>query len=110
VTQVLTGLGISKGLDWSPDGHLFYFVDSLTRRLSVFDHDPASGRISNRKTLVEFDESLGLPDGLTVDAEGCISVALWGGMESAEVFSGRKASWLCQCPRGPGQQLRFWRP
>ena len=79
VTQVLSGVGISNGLDWSPDGRSFYFVDSLTRRLSMFDFEASSGLISNPRTLVEFDESFGLPDGLTVDAEGCIWVAGWGG-------------------------------
>ena len=78
-TQVLTGVGISNGLDWSPDGRLFYFIDSLTRRLSTFDFEASSGLISNRRTLVEFDESFGVPDGLTVDSEGCIWVAAWGG-------------------------------
>lgn len=79
VTQVLSGLGISNGLDWSPDGHSFYFVDSLARCLWMFDFDRSSGRVSNRRTLVEFEESFGLPDGLTVDAEGCIWVAGWDG-------------------------------
>lgn len=79
VTQVLSGLGISNGLDWSPNGHSFYFVDSLTRCLSSFDFDASNGRVTNRRTLIEFEESFGLPDGLTVDAEGCIWVAGWGG-------------------------------
>ena len=79
VTKVLTGVGISNGLDWSPDDKLFYFVDSLTRRLDLFDFDASSGHISNRRTLISFDDSFGLPDGLTVDAEGCIWVAGWGG-------------------------------
>jgi sugar lactone lactonase YvrE len=79
VTQVLSGLGISNGLDWSPDGHYFYFVDSLTRCLWMFDFDPSGGRVTNRRTLVEFEDSFGLPDGLTVDADGCIWVAGWGG-------------------------------
>lgn len=79
VTKVLSDLGISNGLDWSPDGQSFYFVDSLTRCLWVFDFDPSRGRISNRRTLIEFEESFGLPDGLTVDAEGCIWVAGWDG-------------------------------
>jgi sugar lactone lactonase YvrE len=79
VTTVLSDLGISNGLDWSPDGHSFYFVDSLTRCLWVFDFDASSGRVSNRRTLIKFEESFGLPDGLTVDAEGCIWVAGWDG-------------------------------
>ena len=51
----------------------------MTHRLSIFDFDASTGRVSNKRTLIEFEQSFGLPDGLTVDAEGCIWVAGWGG-------------------------------
>ena len=75
VERVLDGIAVSNGLDWSDDGETMYFVDSLTRRVDVLDVDLDAGRVSNRRTLVELDEELGLPDGLTVDAEGNIWVA-----------------------------------
>jgi sugar lactone lactonase YvrE len=74
---VLGDVAVSNGTGWSPDGRLMYYVDSPTRRLDVFDH--ADGRISGRRTLAEIEESAGFPDGLTVDAEGCVWVALWQG-------------------------------
>ncbi|PPS72887.1 MULTISPECIES: SMP-30/gluconolactonase/LRE family protein [Streptomyces] len=74
---VLDDVAVSNGTGWSPDGRLMYYVDSPTRCLDVFDH--ADGRITGRRTLAEIEESAGFPDGLTVDAEGCVWVALWQG-------------------------------
>ena len=74
---VLEGLTIPNGLGWSPDGSTMYYVDSPTRRLDAFDHDEA-GSISNRRTLASFEEPV-LPDGLTVDSEGAVWLAFWGG-------------------------------
>ncbi|MFF9026803.1 SMP-30/gluconolactonase/LRE family protein [Streptomyces iakyrus] len=77
VEVVLDDVAVSNGTGWSPDGRLMYYIDSPTRRVDVFDH--ADGRISGRRTLAEIEESAGFPDGLTVDAEGCVWVALWQG-------------------------------
>lgn len=77
VDVVLDDVAVSNGTGWSPDGRLMYYVDSPTRRVDVFDH--LDGRITGRRTLAEIEESAGFPDGLTVDAEGCVWVALWQG-------------------------------
>jgi sugar lactone lactonase YvrE len=77
VDVVLGDVAVSNGTGWSPDGRLMYYIDSPTRRVDVFDH--ADGRITGRRTLAEIEESAGFPDGLTVDAEGCVWVALWQG-------------------------------
>ena len=76
---MLTGVGISNGIDWSLDGTVMYYVDSLTQRLDRFDFDLRTGSIANRRTLVAIDPSEGTPDGLTVDSHGAIWLALWGG-------------------------------
>ena len=78
VQSVLSGATISNGLAWSPDGSLAYYVDTPTRRVDVLDYD-RDGGLRDRRTLVEIEEGAGLPDGLTVDAEGCVWVALYGG-------------------------------
>jgi len=79
VTTVLTGTTISNGLGWSPSGRLFYFVDSPTRRVDVFDFDPATGALEGRRPLAAVEVEGAVPDGLTVDAEGGVWVALHGG-------------------------------
>ncbi len=79
VERVLVDVTISNGIDWSPDDRLMYYVDSALRRVDVLDYDLATGRASGRRTLIELPEDAGLPDGLTVDAEGCLWVATWDG-------------------------------
>jgi sugar lactone lactonase YvrE len=75
VHVVLTGVTISNGLDWSPDGSRAYYNDTDTHRVDAFDYDEAVG-LSRRRPFVEMSER---PDGLTVDAEGGVWVALSNG-------------------------------
>ncbi len=79
VTQWAEDVGVSNGLTWSPDQRRMYYIDSPTRRIDVFDMDPHSGDISNRRPLVEFTEEEGFPDGMTSDSEGNLWVAHWAG-------------------------------
>jgi sugar lactone lactonase YvrE len=72
---VLDGVTISNGLEWSPDGSFAYYNDTPTRRVDVFDFDPDTG-LSNRRPFVQLGEKR--PDGLTVDADGGVWVALNG--------------------------------
>ena len=78
-TTVLTGLTISNGIGWSPDAATMYLNDSGTGCVDVFRFDGPSGAISDRRTLVHIDQPGVAPDGLTVDDEGGIWVALWNG-------------------------------
>ncbi len=79
VTKMVTGVTVSNGIDWSLDDSRMYYIDSPTQRIDIFDFDSATGAIENRRPFVAVDPSDGSPDGLTVDAEGAIWVALWGG-------------------------------
>jgi len=74
-STVLTGLTISNGLDWTPTGDEAYYVDSPTGRIDVFDYEPELG-LANRRSFVSVPA--GLPDGLTIDEEGGVWVAIWG--------------------------------
>ncbi|HEY8986810.1 MAG TPA: SMP-30/gluconolactonase/LRE family protein [Streptomyces sp.] len=74
---VLDDVAVSNGTGWSPDGTLMYYIDSPTRRVDVFDYD--GEHVSGRREFVTIEDGAGFPDGLTVDADGCVWVALWGG-------------------------------
>jgi sugar lactone lactonase YvrE len=76
VRRVLDGVTISNGLDWSPDGSLAYYDDTATHRIDVFDYDARTGLTGRRPFVVLTDGDH--PDGLTVDAEGGVWVALNG--------------------------------
>lgn len=84
VHTMLRDLGIANGLDWTADDHTMYFIDSFALGVDVYDFDVASGGISNRRRVVdvEWDEStpagLSIADGMTLDAEGHLWVAIYG--------------------------------
>lgn len=79
LTALLTGVTISNGLGWSPDGRTLYYADSATFRVDAIDYDLEAGTLGARRKFATFDD--GEPDGLTVDADGCVWIAVWGAGE-----------------------------
>jgi sugar lactone lactonase YvrE len=79
LAPVLAPVSISNGIDWNLDGTQMYYVDSTAQRIDVFAFDAAAGTISDRRTFAEIDPVDGTPDGLTIDAEGHVWLALWDG-------------------------------
>jgi sugar lactone lactonase YvrE len=77
VRTVLEGVTISNGLAWSPDHRTMYYIDTPTGRVDAFDYDEDGGEVSGRRPFAEVEG--GHPDGMTLDDEGCLWVALWGG-------------------------------
>jgi len=72
-------VSISNGMAWTSDHKTFYYIDSPTRRVDVFDCDMAGGSVSNRQTAFELPRGMGYPDGMCIDNEGMLWVALWQG-------------------------------
>ncbi|TWP38015.1 SMP-30/gluconolactonase/LRE family protein [Leekyejoonella antrihumi] len=78
-TQVLTDLTISNGIAWSPDGSLVYFNDTPTHQIAMFDWTPQGG-LANRRPFVQLPkQETGNPDGLCMDEQGGVWIALYGG-------------------------------
>ncbi|MFG2772320.1 SMP-30/gluconolactonase/LRE family protein [Streptomyces sp. NPDC048350] len=77
--ETLPGVTVSNGIGWSPDGSLMYYVDSPTRRIDIC---PTGAELAtHRRPFVTIETGAGFPDGLTVDADGCVWVALWDGAQ-----------------------------
>jgi sugar lactone lactonase YvrE len=76
---VLTGVSLSNGLGWSPDGGTFYYSDTPTGRVDAFDYDLDTGALGRRRPFVSLPSGSGMPDGLTVDADGGVWIAVYGG-------------------------------
>lgn len=77
VTEVLPEVSVSNGIGWSPDGGLMYYADSPTGRIDVFDVHGAE--VSHRRPFAKVESGAGAPDGLCVDVEGYVWVAMWDG-------------------------------
>jgi sugar lactone lactonase YvrE len=77
VTTLVEGVVISNGLAWAPDGKTLYYIDTPRLSVDAFDLDPETGRVYNRRVAVSFEG--GKPDGMAIDDEGCLWVALWEG-------------------------------
>ncbi len=79
LTTIASPVTISNGIEWSLDGSRMYYIDTATQRMDVFDFDLAAGSAVDRRPFITFDESFGIPDGMTIDAEGCLWVAFYDG-------------------------------
>ncbi len=79
ISRMLSGVGISNGLGWSPDGSTMYYIDTPTRKVDAFDFDTEGGTIARRRTVVSVPPDMGFPDGMAVDEEGMLWIALWMG-------------------------------
>lgn len=79
VTKHLEKVGISNGMDWTSDQRTFFYIDSLCLTVDAFDYDSSTGLIGNRRVVYRMEEGEGLPDGMTLDAEGRLWVACYNG-------------------------------
>ncbi len=79
LVKQLSDVSISNGICWSEDQKTMYYIDSPTHAVRAYDFDPLSGDIANGRTIIEVPHDTGTPDGMTIDSEGLLWIALWGG-------------------------------
>src|SRR5215204_2650766 len=85
---MMANVSVSNGLAWSLDHTTMYFVDSPTRRIVGFDYELGSGSIENERIVFQVPDGAGFPDGMTIDAEGHLWVAVWDGARVLRVDPG----------------------
>src|SRR5262249_6742075 len=73
------GLTIGNGTDWDLERERMYHIDSVTQRVDRYRYDVDTGAVADRRAFVEIGPADGLPRGLTLDADGCVWVCLFGG-------------------------------
>ncbi len=79
VHRRLENVTISNGIVWTGDRRTMYYIDSPTCRVDAFDYDVDSGELSNRRTAVEVPQALGWPDGMAIDEDDNVWIAMWAG-------------------------------
>jgi sugar lactone lactonase YvrE/acetyl esterase/lipase len=79
IHTMLDSVSISNGIVWTADKKTMYYNDTPTGTIQGFDYDDKTGAITNRRVVVRIPRGTGSPDGMTIDAEGNLWVALWGG-------------------------------
>jgi sugar lactone lactonase YvrE len=79
VHKMIENVSISNGIAWSPDFKKMYYIDTPTQKVMAYSYNNESGEISQPSVAVEIPAEMGSPDGMTLDADGNIWVALWGG-------------------------------
>ena len=79
VHNMLDSVTISNGIVWTADKKTMYYNDTPTMTVQAFDYDDKTGSISNRRVAIKIPRGMGAPDGMTIDAEGKLWIALWGG-------------------------------
>lgn len=101
VVEMAKEFDVCNGLGWSPDGTIFYIVDTVPRLLYRYDFDPLTGAIANRRILYDFANMAGKPDGLAIDRAGNIWCAMWDGWGITVISpDGARIGWVdTPCPR-----------
>lgn len=79
ITELFDGIGVPNGMGFTPDLRHMYFTDSVPREIYIFDYERSTGNLSNRRVFAEIPVEQGVPDGMTMDADGYVWGAVWFG-------------------------------
>ena len=83
VCTKIVGVSCSNGLAWSPDHKTLYYIDTPTSSVVAYDYNIITGNITNKNIVINIPKEEGYPDGMTIDKEGMLWIALWGGWKIA---------------------------
>jgi D-xylonolactonase len=101
------GIHLANGLAFSPDCATLYLTDSALRTIYAYDYDVKSGNVAHRRVVVNISDTEGIPDGLTVDAEGFIWSAQWYGSCAVRYDPDGKIERRIPCPAKQPSSLAF---
>jgi sugar lactone lactonase YvrE len=110
VTELVTGVGVSNGLDWTDDRRGCYYVDSPSGGVDLFAVDPHTGALSGRRRFADIPEQLGCADGLTIDIEGAVWVAVWGAGEVRRYLADGRLEAVVRLPVSQVSSVAFGGP
>lgn len=110
VSVALAPVSLSNGMDWSTDGRTMYYVDTPRQTVDAFCFDGAQGRMSDRRTLVAVAPQDGVPDGLCVDVEDHIWLAVWGAGEVRRYSPGGELVMVIELPAAQVSSVAFGGP
>lgn len=109
VTELFDSVICSNGLDWSEDRRSFFHIDSLLGRVDVYSTDPATGEMTGRREPLAVPPP-GIPDGFSLDVEGCLWVAMWGGGEVRRLTPRGEVDKIIRLPVSQVTSLTFGGP
>ncbi len=107
VSRLLENVTVSNGLDVSDDRRTLYYVDSRQGGIDAFDRDPGTGRLSGRRRVAEVPGADGVPDGMTLDSEGCLWVAVWGAGQVRRFTPGGRLIGVVEVPAAQVSSVAF---
>jgi sugar lactone lactonase YvrE len=79
IEEKIAGVTISNGIVWNFDSTAMYYIDTPTKKIVKYDFDLQSGQISNPEVVIQIENNMGFPDGMAIDSEGMLWIALWDG-------------------------------
>jgi sugar lactone lactonase YvrE len=79
VNKMIENVSISNGIVWSNDELAMFYIDTPTQQVKKYDYNKETGEINNPQTVIEIPKEMGAPDGMTIDEDGNLWIALWGG-------------------------------
>jgi len=90
LTELFDKCGCSNGLEWTQDKKSMYYIDTSKQMIEIFDFNTEKGELSNRRKFIDIPPEMGKPDGMTLDEDDNLWVALWDGHKVIHIDKNKK--------------------